>query len=325
MNGSRSHKRQWIWKPGPNALVFLFCTLLASIFWLVKALEEEYTTKLDFPIEYQSFPENRVLKDSLPSVAKLKVRSTGLQLLKLQMRKQPYPLAVNLSNASSNRSIQLEQEAFFKNDQAPKKLEVLDLKPESLDIEFDQALEKEVPVVLNGRFQYAENHKLADSIQVVPSRVRIKGPETYVKKINQVKTRDFHFKEIKGKKIKEPALQKPDYPFVTCSHKKVKVIVPVETVTEKSLNIPVEFQNPYYRGRITLIPKDVEATFEVPLSQYGNITANDFKAVVKGRLTDQPNAPTRLTVSINKKPDFIYNFRYQPRKVRYLIPQKTQE
>lgn len=325
MKASTSQQLRMLWKPGPNALVFLFCTLLASIFWLVKALEDEYTTKLDFPIDYQSFPKNRVLKDSLPSAVKLKVRSTGLQLLKIQLRKQSYPLAVDLSNVGNGHSIKLEQEAFFSNNKVPEKLSVLDLKPDSIHIEFDKALEKEVPVVLNGRFQYAENHKLADSIQVIPSKVRLKGPKTFVKDINQVKTKDFHFKKIQGKKVFEMALEKPDYPFVSCSHKNVKVIVPVETVTEKSLKIPVEFQNPYYRGSIRLIPSTIKASFAVPLSQYPNITARDFRAVVKGSLTNQSHAPSRLKVFIVKKPDFIYNLRYQPRKVRYLIPQKAQE
>ncbi len=325
MKSSTSHQLQVIWKPGPNALVFLFCTLLAGIFWLVIALEDKYTTKLDFPIEYRSFPQDRVLKDSLPSDAKLKVRATGLQLIKIQLREKPYPLAVNLSNFRNGHSIKLEQEAFFSNNQVPEKLSVLDLKPDSIHIEFDQALEKQVPVVLKGNFQYAANKKLADSIQVVPSKVRLKGPKTFVKDIDKVKTKQFNFKGIQKKRVLELALKKPDYPFVTFSHEKVKVILPVETVTEKSVKVPVQFQNPYYRDRITLIPKNVKATFEVPLSQYDKINANDFEAVVKGRLTSQPNAPTRLLVSIIQKPDFIYNLRYHPRKVRYLIPQKAQE
>lgn len=325
MAASNSPTRQWILKPGPNALVFLFCTLLAAVFWLVKAMEEQYTTQIAFPIEYQSFPENRLLKDSLPTAATLKVRSKGWQLFKLQLKKDPYPLVVNLSDAADGHIVQLGEKAFFKSQQVPKKLDVLKVKPDTLKIAFDKAREKEVPVVLNGTFDYAKHHRLVDSISLAPATVRIRGPETYVEKIDQVKTQKFHYKQIKSKRIEEQPLQKPAYPFVDYSHTKIKVIIPAETVTEKSLELKVNFNNPYYRNRISLIPRDIKATFQVPLSHFTKVNAADFKAVVNDDLMDQPNPPSHLPVTISQKPNFIYNLRYHPKKVRFLIPQNPHE
>ncbi len=320
MAASGSQKRQLILKPGPNALVFLICTLLAGVFWLVKAMEEQYTTTISFPIQYQSFPDNKLLKDSLPGSATLKVRSSGWQLLKLKWEKAPNPLVVNLSQGGDSHLIQLEERAFFRAGEVPKKLKVLDIAPDSVKIAFDQALEKKVPVVLNGNFDFAKHHELADSIAKVPKTVRIKGPKTYVKQIESVSTKPFHFKEIKKKRVESAKLKAPGYPFVSYSHKKVKVIIPAENVTEKTIALPVKFRNPYYKTRITLIPSHVQAKFQVPLSRYPKIKAEDFKAVVNSQVMEQPDPPSYLPVKITKKPPFIYHFRYQPRKVRYLIP-----
>ena len=306
-------------RPGSNAFVFLVCTLLAATFWLIKAMEEQYTAEVKFPIQYQAFPDNKLLKDSLPPAATLKVQANGWQLLKLQARKRPYPLVVDLSDEGNNGQIRLEEQAFFKSGSVPDQLQVQEISPEKLTIEFDQALEKKLPVKLNGQFSYAPQHNLSDSIQVIPRQVRVKGPKTYLKNIEGVQTRSFRYTGIDKQLVRNVPLQAPDKPFVSYGQKAVKVIVPVEELTEKSLEAPLYFRNPYYRNQVTLFPAKATISFQAPLSRYQDIQASDFQLEVSGRPTDQNNPPDKLPVSISERPAFVYHVRVRPKRVNYLL------
>lgn len=281
-------------------------------------MEEQYTTNIQFPIEYQSFPENKILKDSLPPAAELNVEAEGWQLIKLQLNKSPYPLVVDLSSVKAGQAIPLKEASFFKAGKVPNQIQVRDVSPDSLNIVFDQAARKRVPVKLNGQFSYAAQHNLADSIRILPQAVTVSGPKTYVTAIQQVPTKAFEYTGIDQKLAKDVPLKDPQQAFVTYSREKVKVMVPVEELTEKSLEVPIYFSNPYYRNRITLIPTTVSLRFQAPLSRYRQIQPSDFRLEVKAQLTDQKAPPDRLSVEVAQKPYFIYRLRLQPKAVDYL-------
>lgn len=319
MAATESRRRKRILKPGSNAFVFLVCTVLAGTFWLIKAMQDEYITKVEFPITYQSFPKNKILKDSLPEKAELKLQSEGWELLKLQLSKRPFPLVVDLSDPSIEHQIQLTENSFFRKDKVPEGLKILSISPDTLSIRFGQAVEKQLPVKLNGNFSYAANHNLADSIQVVPAEILVSGPKSYLAEMDYVETVEFDYKNIKEKRIEKTALRKPSKPFVSYRKNAVRIIIPAETLTEKTLKVPVECRNPYYQNRLTIIPKKVKVSFQTPLSRYKAIKSDDFQIKVSGRLADQAQKPDKLPVALTKKPDFIYNLRPNPRKVDYLI------
>lgn len=289
-------------------------------------MEERYTSQVKFPIQYQAFPENKLLKDSLPSAATLEVQANGWQLLKLQARKTPYPLVVDLSDEAKNSGqIKLEKQAFFKSGSAPEQLQVQEISPEKLTIEFDQAIEKKLPVKLSGQFSYASQHNLSDSIQVIPRKIRVKGPKTYLKNIESIQTRDFNYTGIDKRLVRNIPLKGPDKPFVTYGQEAVKAIVPVEELTEKSLEAPLYFRNPYYRNQVTLFPARATITFQTPLSRFQDIQASDFQLEVSGRLVDQESPPDKLPITIAERPAFIYHLRVRPKRVNYLLAKDPTE
>ncbi len=306
-------------KPQSNTFVFIVCTLIALTFWFLKSLEQTYKTEVNFPIQYENFPENRILKDSLPDKVRLEIKGSGWDILSIKTSSEVYPLMIDLINTSANEQITLEQNAFFPEGKVPEDIEVMDFYPDTLNIDFDKKTEKTVKVSLNGTINYMDHHGLADSIKILPEKVHLEGPKSYLKKIDSVSTRPFQLENLKQKIVRTIPLADPSYPFVEYNKKAIKLIVPVEQLTEGQVKLPVKLDNPYFNSRIELIPKQVRVIFQTALSNYPSISRKDFQAKVSTNFITQEERPNTLKVRLMKKPEFIYNVRIEPSRVNYLL------
>ena len=65
-----------------RVVVFLFFLVVSSIFWLLSALDKEYTVDLRYPVRYTNFPDKQVLVGELPSDLELTVSTYGFTLVK---------------------------------------------------------------------------------------------------------------------------------------------------------------------------------------------------------------------------------------------------
>ena len=103
----------------------------------------------------------------------------------------------------------------------------------------------------------------------------------------------------------------------TISPEKVSLKIEVEKYTEKELKIPIEILNNPGNVRIKLFPSELKVLFTVGLSKFENIKTSDFGASVdyNSIIKDVNN----LTVTLDKKPEFIQGIRIIPEKVEFLI------
>ena len=91
----------------------------------------------------------------------------------------------------------------------------------------------------------------------------------------------------------------------------------MEKYTEKEIKIPVVVINKPDNVNIKLFPSEVKVTCLVGLSEFEDLTANDFKAVVD---FNNANGDTKnLNVKIEQKSSFIQLVRFTPESVEYLI------
>ncbi len=305
--------------PKSNTFVFIICALIALAFWFLKSLDQEYKTQVAFPITYKNFPKDRILKDSLPEKVRLSIKGTGWDIMSIETGSEIYPIMIDYQKAKKLNEVVLTEGAFLLDEKVPEEVDVLNISPDTLNINFDKRTEKTVPVKLNGEITYKDNHALSDSIQVLPSKVHIEGPQSYLKRIDHLKTKTFRIEKVNDKLIKNIPLKQPAYPFVSYNKKAVKLIIPVEKLTERTIAVPVKLDNPYFKSRIELVPSQVKIRFQTVLSRYDEITPEDFEAFVYTKRTKQENRARKLKVHLAEKPDFIYNIRMKPDHVNYLI------
>ncbi|PSR06482.1 MAG: hypothetical protein BRD49_00250 [Bacteroidetes bacterium SW_10_40_5] len=175
-----------------QTLIFLVCLLVALLFWFLKALDDTYTTQISVALELRHHPANQVLQDEPPDQVSLQVEGTGWNLLNLKTSASSYGFIIDLKEVTStNSTIQLNQNAPYLKKHLPTGLEIQNILPAVIDVNFDQKDAKQIPVHLNGDITYAPQYGISDSITLQPRKVSISGPKQLIQDIDHVKTKAF--------------------------------------------------------------------------------------------------------------------------------------
>ena len=62
-------------------MIFIFCLVLSSVFWMLSKLSRTYTVTIDLPIRYENLPDDRIwLLDESPRIV-LEVEAYGFALV----------------------------------------------------------------------------------------------------------------------------------------------------------------------------------------------------------------------------------------------------
>jgi len=137
-------------KENNRPLIFLICLLIATLLWLVKALEKQYETTVSMPVQYTNLPGNRVLVNPPPSRLNVKLRAQGFELLrhKLGLSMSPIDLDVktliiNTIDKKNSSDFYILSHQFISHisNQVNSEISILDISPDTLFFHFDKLSE----------------------------------------------------------------------------------------------------------------------------------------------------------------------------------------
>ena len=75
--------------------IFLFFFFIASGFWLLQTLNNDYETEFSVPVRLKGVPDNVVITSEPATELHIKVKDKGTVLLNYMLGKSFYPLAIN--------------------------------------------------------------------------------------------------------------------------------------------------------------------------------------------------------------------------------------
>src|SRR6056297_2580181 len=78
--------------------IFLFFLFISSILWVLNELDNEYSTRVSYPIHFTDFPEKKVHVGEVPSSISLKVKGKGFKLLEYKIRGNLNPIELNIDS-----------------------------------------------------------------------------------------------------------------------------------------------------------------------------------------------------------------------------------
>ena len=67
-------------KEDRNLFTFLIFLVLSTGFWFLNALQKDYTTTVEYPVEFTNIPEGFILKESKAKELQLKVKAGGFNI-----------------------------------------------------------------------------------------------------------------------------------------------------------------------------------------------------------------------------------------------------
>jgi hypothetical protein len=305
-------------------MVFSFFLLVAIIIWLLKALEKNYTSEIDYPVRYRNFPEGKTLIGELPDHLELNVYAHGYVLLQHKISSRYLPLVISV-NSFSLKELRDEDGGFYfletryLKDYIDKQLsaefEILEVKPDTLVFPFAEVIEKKLPVQPAFDYQLEKQMIIKQSPLIQPDSVMVTGPAYLLDTLSAVNTRDRDLGLISGDDNFEIPLKSIRH--TTFNPEEVKVSFEVERFTEKILSVPVNVAGAPDSLQVITFPRNISLSCQVGLSNYEKIQADMFKATVN--YSDIEGGQTRLPVSLTRTPEFVRAIKFSPRTVEYLI------
>jgi len=314
-------------KANKKLVTYMFFVALATIFWFLNALSEEYTTTVNYPVSYSDFPSKKILSNELPSRLKLTVRAYGFDLLRYKLSFfQSLNFPVN--EYTNNKMEKLGENNFLFSTnrmtsqvatQLSSAISVTHISPDTINFQFSSLIEKKIPVHLNSELKFEPQFRLGGDIVLNPDSISVIGAQAIIDSVKQVETDILKLKKLNETKKKKLSLVKiKGLDFV---QKKVEVELIVERFTEAQKQVDLQVVNLPDSLFLRLFPHQIKISYLVGLKDYETISAEQFELEIDYAAIDSTS--NKLKVNLKNSPLNVSNVSFYPDEVVYLIEKRN--
>lgn len=301
-----------------DVLSFLLFLIISFGFWFVNMLDKERETEIVIPLRYSGMPQQFDITHSNVNVLRLIIKDKGLNLFAYSGSKLK-ALTVDLSRNFNERG-----NVVINNDVLRSRLmkyllpstSILEIKPDSLVLTYERLEMKQLPVVLYGKIETAQQYILSDEVNIKPAMVTVYGPKELLSQLNEIKTVEQNITNLDQNISKTVKLQRiRDLRFST---NEVLVTANTEMFTEKELYFPVVVMNCPAELYVRTFPTQVKLTFNVGLSHFKTVKVDDVLVYIDYAEILKNNSG-KQRINVVNKVSYISNIRAEKEEVEYII------
>ncbi len=300
--------------------IFSVFVFIATIFWFLDALNREYTTKIEYPIEFFNFPEDVSITSNYPKYLSVTIKAHGFDIIGKKNISNPFQIDIKKLSVidKTDRSKLIISLRKISDDLFPKiqNIEIVHIVPESIILTTSKISSKKVPIKLNINYTAKMLYMQSGDIQILPDSITISGPDKILSKLSEVETVPMGYKNLNDTLTEKIQLKKISN--VNFSKKIVNIILPIEKYTENEIKIPVEIINCPDSLKLITFPNEVKLTYKIGLSRYKTIGEFNFKAVVDFLQATEKNKE-KILVQLTKQPDYLQSVKISPEYLEYII------
>ena len=317
-----------IFKYDKRLFVFLIFVIIATIFWFLNQLEQEYETNVTLPVRYTNFPEDKILVNDLDKYFDIRVKGFGYKLLEYKISNKFLPFVIDVNSITMRMYSRKDYVKFYaltKNlsdkieQQLSSELQIITIQPDTLFFDFADRIHKKVPVVSRVKPLPASQYMIKDQILINPDSITISGANPIIDTINQVYTKKVEINDLTQNFQEFVAIQR--YDNVDYSEEKVKISIMIEKFTEGNLKVPLKVKNVPDSLILRTFPDEISVSYFVALSDYDKVLPQFFDAEVDYNNININN--NKVKVNVTNWPDYIRSLRFYPQAVEYLIERKN--
>ncbi len=235
-----------------NFRIKIAAFFVATLFWFTIVLENNFVYDLDVRIAPVNIPESKVIANTIPQFAKVRLEDQGKNLLALRFSDEAL-IEVDLSGVHEEQIISLKESPLriSRSNQPAQNYYVL--YPDSLTVRLAPLAEKLIPIQPEIKVSTQPGFTLVGGVKLEPDSVTIIGPLSSVEKIDRLFTINQIFADKKfsfnGKTALKPI---PDSLNIDIPAVNLEFFADVQKLLETEIaGAPVQ---------VTNVPKNLEAT-----------------------------------------------------------------
>lgn len=301
--------------------VFLFFFVVAAGFWLLQTLNNDYETEFSIPVKLRNVPDDVVLISEPAPEVRVRVKDKGTVLLNYMLGKSFYPLTVDFNEYQENENnhVRITSSEYRRKIvvQLNASTTLLSMRPDTLEYYYSTGASKKVPVALQGKVSAGMQYYLPDTV-FTPDSVWVYAASDVLDTITKAYTQPVVLENISDTLRRQVALSAHrGLKFVPAA---VDLILPVDIYTEKTVEVPLLGINFPADKALRVFPSKIKITFQVGLSKFRQITADDFHLYVS--YEELLNLGTdKYSVKLKSFPEGVSHVRFNPEEVDFLIEQ----
>lgn len=300
--------------------IFLFFFLIASGFWLLQTLNNDYETEFSIPVRLKGVPDDVVITSEPVSEVRIRVKDKGTVLLNYMLGKSFYPITLDFSDyKGKDNVVQVYASQYGKKviNQLNTSTNLITMKPDTLEYIFSTGTSKRLPVRLQGKVSAGRQYYLADTI-FRPDSVLAYAPAGMLDTVSVVYTQWINVENVDDTLFQQVSLKKQK--GVKLVPSSVEMMLPVDMYTEKTVEVPLIGVGFPANKILRAFPSKVQVTFQVGLSNFRQIDAKDFSIQLAYDELLKLGSD-KYTVKLKKIPTGVSQVRVNPSQVDFLIEQ----
>lgn len=320
--GKEKEKSNLIFRFRSNRLIFVFCILVASLFWMLIKLSDAYSVNYTFRVKYNNVPPDLRLTRIIDSTLDLSLTARGFLILKMNLFDDMENLDINLDNFTiehggdvtytiQSRELAKKLAQFIGVDEQD-----INFSKATLSFEMEKTSEKRVSVIPNCSIGFVDQFDLYSDVRIDPGFIMVYGPENVLDTLTRIFTKKLVLENLMLDKVVKVELENPEPGLLSFDNDEVILYLKVEKFTESEITVPINLSNLNYK--IKTFPSQVKVFYRVAQIDFNKVRSHQFNIYPVLNNLDILQAH-KLPLELSKQPDFVRNVRIVPSKVEFLI------
>jgi len=261
--------------------VVVLCVVTATTFWFFNALNDNYSTRITYPIKF-TYPDSALVEvEELPKKVSINVSGGGWNLLRKTFWFTITPVEVPLEEPVETKHILGNSLYSLIADQMTE-IQLNFVENDTLKIDIDSIKSTKSKLTVDStKINLADNYQITSEIKLSHDSAGFTGPERFIQTIPSIISIDIEEENISSNYSKEIYLPTFGSSLVNRNPVEVKVEFSVAKFIKQELMLPFEKINAPVDSN-SYIFKDSLATisFEIKEELAGNFNLDSIKLIV---------------------------------------------
>lgn len=306
-----------------ETFIFLSFLMFSALLWFLYKASHIQELKIEVPVQYAGIPKNIEIVSKLPKTLTVKFKDKGSALFTYLITKDLPPFTIDLTGSFTSTSGRIKlatakYENIIFSTLKPTATQI-HITPDTLRISYYHLYKKTVQVRLCGSIQPAQQYILSGTITLSPSVIEVYGNKKHLDTLQAIYTESLLLKDIRDSVNMRLNLKTPT--GIHLSQSAVNIHAPVESFTEKTLDIPVTGINVPDKYLLRTFPATVKVICQVGISHFKTLQPEDVRAVVDYNSLTSNNSG-RARIVIFSESAFLLKHRVAPDMVDFLLEVK---
>lgn len=312
-----------------NTVVLMICLLVSTLFWFLKALNDDYRTEVEFPIEFTNIPRNYEFYGEIPEKLSVTIEDDGFTIMRYKFSYVFTSLKFDVSkHFKKNKGTQLVDgellisQAALRNGIEQELIansNLIAIHPEKIGITYSKLQERQIPIQVVAEITTEQQYIINGKIRTTPDSVSVIGASKALDEIDFVYTQPIRAQNLNDSLLRSVGLQAIE--GVDFAQKKVRLCIPVESFTEKIIASPVVGIGFPDSLQIRTFPGIANISCICGLSVYKNVHPSDFTTYVRYEDVQGRNNG-HVTLEIESRNEYAKRVLLRTKSVDYLIEKR---